>query len=259
MRAFVTFVLAATAAVMSLPAAADTLSYTFVGVFNGPGQSQAYTGRYTIIDPVGTANPPVLAGISTWSYSGGGQLEVTFASGTVVSAPVLYITISENRNAVLGNGSPQPLGLAMQVYTNVGGGPADGVTVTAPTQPVCATPTGVCGPDDDPLYHDGTQDQIMSIAGVYLAFYNATLPAAPGPLPGAPGLPSVGSFGGAGLGVYVPGIVDQGTQLYNTTLTSFGSISEHATTSAVPEPSGLALLSAGALVLLWRARRVQSR
>jgi len=231
---------------------ADTTTYTFDGVYYISGGSQAYSGSFSIVDPLpGAPRPawapdvtheayaPIWAGTSEF-YTGGRDLLITFASGTTVAAADIGIVV--NNTTFQGTGSPYPEGLSVQLYPSM-------PTITPPTGDVCATVSGVCGEDDDPLYHDDTQASILQITGTYFAFYNA-------PLASTPGMPDLRQFGGSGLGV-VAGPT--------TTLTNFSNL--NATTSvtlvppipAVPEPSTWALLLAGLAVMGARARKASTR
>jgi hypothetical protein len=168
---------------LALPAFAASTQYSFSGLYNSAGGSQAYTGVFSITDPVQTAVQPANAADVTqpniaavWSgtsdfFTGGADLQITFASGTVIKASTLDIVV--NQTTFAGSGSPYPPGMSVQLF-------ASAIAITAPTHSVCATQTGVCGPDDDPLYQDATQASVMATTGLYFAFYSAPLSATPG-------------------------------------------------------------------------------
>jgi hypothetical protein len=238
--------LAATIAA-STPVMADTTLYSFSGLYSIAGGTQAYTGVFSIVDPALTPDRPpqapdmtqpnmaaVWAGSSDF-YTGGADVQITFASGTRLTASQFGIVV--NNTTFSGQGSPYPLGLSVQLYPS-------GINLTAPTGDVCATPTGACGPDDDPLYHDATQAAIMTTTGIYFAFYSAPASTAPG----MPNLVSAFSLGNGGLGVYS---VQNG--LSTTTLTSFNGFTSAVT--SVPEPASGWLLAAGlACIAAFRLR-----
>lgn len=222
-------------------AQALTTTYSFSGQYYVAGSAQNYTGSFSIMDPQLTNTRPWMApdlntptfqavwqGTSVY-YTGGMNLDIQFASGSHLTAADFEIVV--NNTTFQGSGSPYPAGLSVQLYPGA-------TSVSAPTQNVCATPTGTCGEDDDPLYHDGTQAAIMAIDSVYFAFYQA-------PLQSTPGMPNlVDSFGlNGGLGI---------RSGPSTTLTQFKSFSAVVNAvSPVPEPqqnilwlSGLALMGA---------------
>jgi hypothetical protein len=170
-------------------------------------------------------------------YTGAAALSITFASGTKVTAPLMYTVV--NNTTFSGSGAPYPMGLSVQFYPLAS-------SITAPTTDVCDTPTGVCGPDDDPLYHDATQAALMNTTGVYFAFWLAPLSANPG----VPNLATAFGFGRGGLGIYS---VQNG--LNTTTLTSFNALTATVTPGPVPEPATGLAMAAGLLALLAATRR----
>lgn len=230
-------------------AQADTTVYDFSGLYYVAGGSQSYNGTFTIDAPVETNVKPAMAPdmnspvfSSIWAgtskfFTGGVGLDITFASGTHLLASTFDIVV--NNTIFQGTGSPYPEGLSVQLYPSA-------LTIVAPTSNVCATPTGVCGEDDDPLYHDATQNAIMGITDVYFAFYNA-------PLSNVGGMPNlVDAFGlSGGLGI---------RSGPTTTLTSFNAFSSTVYPSslpAVPEPETYAMLMAGLGLIGFASRRKQ--
>lgn len=222
-------------------AQAQTTTYSFSGLYYVAGGAQNYTGSFSIVDPQLTSTRPWMApdlntptfqavwqGTSVY-YTGGLNLDIQFASGSHLTASNFEIVV--NNTTFQGVGSPYPDGLSVQLYPGA-------TSVSAPTQNVCATPTGSCGEDDDPLYHDATQVAIMAIDSVYFAFYQA-------PLQSTPGMPNlVDHFGlNGGLGI---------RSGPTTTLTQFKSFSAVISeVTPVPEPhqsmlwlSGLAFMAA---------------
>lgn len=230
-------------------AQANTISYTFSGTYAIAGGSQGYTGTFSISDPQLTTSRPWMAPDlttplfqSVWQgtsvyYTGGINLDIQFASGTHLTSTDFEIVV--NNTTFQGSGSPYPLGLSVQLYPST-------PSITAPTQNVCATPTGACGEDDDPLYHDNTQASIMAIDSVYFAFYQS-------PLQVSPGMPNlVESFGlNGGLGIH------SGP---TTTLTQFSSFNYTTLTpTPVPEPDQHALLLIGLFTVATIARKRWSK
>jgi PEP-CTERM motif len=249
----------------SAAAIADTTVYSFAGNYSTAGGTQSYFGTFSTVDPMQTLVRPfqapdvtsptyngIWAGTSQF-YTGGTDLSITFASGTIVSASGFGIVV--NNTTLQGNGAPYPMGLSVQLYPSA-------LLISPPTANVCATPTGACGEDDDPLYHDATQDAIMAIQSVYFAFYNA-------PLATMPGMPNLvdafGLSGGLGVTTTPPGVVS------STTLTSFNQFSANVFPSpapgpgplnpppsnSVPEPGTWTLLLAGLLAALGASRRAR--
>lgn len=240
--------IAAACFVSSVPVIASTTTYDFSGVYNVAGGSQAYNGKFSIVDPIETSIRPAYAAdvtspsyASIWSgtskfYTGGIDLDITFASGAKVTASTFDIVV--NNTTFQGNGAPYPQGLSVQLYPST-------TSVIAPTVSVCDTPTGVCGEDDDPLYEDATQAAIMATTGVYFAFYNA-------PNEVSAGVPDLTLFGlNAGLGIFSTNALGQPT----TTLTSFNSISATVTESPVPVPAAWMLMATGVLTFASQIRR----
>jgi len=235
---------------LSAQAAADSTQYNFSGLYNIAGGTQAYTGVLSIADPMPTTvRPPWAADVTqpyiaaVWSgtsrfYTGGSGLTITFASGTLITAPLIDIVV--NNTAFSGQGAPYPMGLSVQLYPTA-------FSVVAPTTTICATPTGVCGPDDDPLYQDATQTALMATTGIYFAFYNAPQ----GFAIGVPNLVTSFPQGDGGLGLLS---VQNG--LNSTALTSFNAFSSVTTpsTAPVPEPATALLLVAGAAGLIAKRK-----
>jgi PEP-CTERM motif len=233
-------------------ALADTTTYTFAGNYYNSGGSQGYSGSFSIVDPTPTAPRPWKAPDVThpdyatiWTgtsefYTGGRDLTITFASGTTLTAASIEIVV--NNTTFQGTGSPYPEGLSVQLYPSA-------LTITPPTGDVCATVSGVCGEDDDPLYHDDTQASILQITDSYFAFYNA-------PLASTPGMPDLLQFGGGGLGVIAGP---------TTTLTAFNMLTATVTPSAlppipaVPEPGTWAMMLAGLAAVGTLVRRSRPR
>lgn len=220
-------------------ALASTTTYAFSGNYYVAGGAQSYQGRFSIVEPQLSSQRPWMApdlntptfqavwqGTSVY-YTGGVNLDIQFASGSHLTASNFDIVV--NNTTYQGAGSPYPLGLSVQLYPSA-------TSISAPTQNICATPTGACGEDDDPLYHDSTQAAIMAIDSVYFAFYQA-------PLQSTPGMPNlVDNFGlNGGLGI---------RSGPSTTLTQFSSFSATTTVSPVPEPAQAMLWLAG---LWWMA------
>jgi hypothetical protein len=237
---------AAASMALAMPVLAASTQYSFSGLYNAAGGSQLYTGVFSITDPVQTSVRPGYAADVTqpniaavWSgtsdfYTGGTDLQITFASGAVITSASFDIVVDNTRFA--GTGSPYSPGLSVQMY-------APHLSIAAPTHSVCATPTGVCGPDDDPLYQDATQAAVMATTGLYFAFYDAPLSTSPG----VPVLDQAFPLGHGGLGVFS---VVNGMNV--STLTSFNSFT--STTSAVPEPGTACLLLPGLLGIVWVRR-----
>ncbi len=240
--AFATFMLA----VMS--AQANTTIYSFAGIYNVAGGAQTYNGTFSIIDPQLTSSRPWMAPDlssplfqSVWQgtsvyYTGGVNLDIQFASGTHVTASEFEIVV--NNTTFQGSGSPYPEGLSVQLYPSI-------LAISAPTQNVCATPTGSCGEDDDPLYHDSTQAAVMATDGVYFAFYQS-------PLQSSPGMPNlVDNFGlNGGLGI---------RSGPTTTLTQFTAFSySMSANSPVPEAQQHALWLAGLFMIITIMRKRSS-
>lgn len=231
-----------------MSAQATTTTYTFSGIYYVAGGSQTYTGTFSINNPQLTSSRPWMApdlssplfqsiwqGTSVY-YTGGVNLDIQFASGTHVTASAFEIVV--NNTTFQGIGSPYPEGLSVQLYPSM-------LAVTAPTQNVCATPSGVCGEDDDPLYHDNTQAAIMTTDSVYFAFYQA-------PLQSVPGMPNlVDHFGlNGGLGI---------RSGPTTTLTQFTAFSyDMSAISPVPEAQQHALWLAGLLMIITIMRKRSS-
>ncbi len=235
---------------VSLPAVADITNYSFSGVYNVAGGSQTYTGSFTTVDPALTSVRPASAPdvtlpqfASIWSgtsnfFTGGIDLDITFASGTKITASSFDIVV--NNTTFQGEGSPYPMGLSVQLY------PSE-ISIAAPTSDVCATPTGVCGEDDDPLYHDATQAAIMTISNVYFAFYN-------GPDGDSHVMPNLAdTFGAANGGL---GIITPNSYGFTTTqLTQLTSLSSTVTASPVPVPAAWLLMASGLVGCYSQARR----
>lgn len=238
------------------PAArADTVSYQFAGrYFGAAGTAQDFTGSFSISDPMAASRPfeapdPAWYAASTWVgsssfFSGAGDLVVDFASGTRLSSSTLAIVV--NNTSFQGSGAPYPQGLSVQLY-------AQDLTVQAPTRKVCATPTGACGEDDDPLYRDANQARLMLTDGLYLAFYGAPQASY------TTGVPLLTDYFGpstSGLGLRSgPSTQLVGLSALSATVTA--SPLQPDPVSAVPEPSSAALLMAGGLALLLGARSQQ--
>ena len=228
---------------------AERIDYTFSGNYYVAGGSQGYTGSFSIDNPAITLDRPVSAPDVTsptyqsiWSgtsrfYTGGSDLSITFASGTVINAASFGIVV--NNTTYSGAGAPYSLGLSAQLYPG-------SVTITPPTTDVCATPTGACGEDDDPLYHDSTQAAIMNTSGVYFAFYN-------GPDYTSSEMPNLADYFGpqqGGLGIYQPNIYGFTT----TTLTQFTEFSSTVVPS-VPVPGAVWLFGSAMAGLIGFSRR----
>lgn len=226
---------------------ADTTVYSFSGrYYTAAGAAQTYTGTFSITDPAPSTYRPMevpdAANVypsTVWQgtsdlFTGAVDLQITFASGTVISASQMDIVV--NNTTYQGAGSPYPEGLSVQMY------PRGGIQVAAPTANVCATPDGVCGEDDDPLYHDANQSALMATDAIYFAFYGA-------PQAQFSGVPVLTDFFGpnqGGLGM---------RSGPTTTLTSFTSFDSQTTVSPVPEPGTLALFTAGLLGVGWLRRQ----
>lgn len=236
---------------ISVPVLANTTTYSFSGIYNIAGGSQSYTGSFSIVDPVETSIKPFMAAditapaySSIWSgtskfYTGGIDLNITFASGAQVTAASFDTVV--NNTTFQGSGSPYPLGLSVQIYPST-------TAIIPPSADVCATPTGVCGEDDDPLYHDETETAIMAITGVYFAFYNA-------PDLVSDGVPDLASSFGlnGGLGIFT---VEKGFP--TTTLTSLNSLTSIVTespVSTVPLPAAWIMMATGLLGFTTRTLR----
>lgn len=180
---------------------------------------------------------------SIWSgtsrfYTGGSDLSITFASGTVINASSFDIVV--NNTTYSGEGAPYGLGLSAQLYPT-------GISISPPTIDVCATATGACGEDDDPLYHDSTQAAIMNTSGVYFAFYNGPSGYT------SSDMPNLADHFGAqqgGLGIYQPNIYGFTT----TTLTQFTEFSSTVVPS-VPVPGAIWLFGSAMVGLIGFNRR----
>lgn len=163
-------------------------------------------------------------------------MSITFASGTVINAASFGIVV--NNTTFSGEGAPYSLGLSAQLYPV-------GISITPPTTDVCATPTGACGEDDDPLYQDDTQAAIMNASGVYFAFYN-------GPEYTSSEMPNLANYFAvqqAGLGIYQPNIYG-----FTTTLTQFTEFSSTVVPS-VPVPGAVWLFGSAMIGWIGFSRR----
>lgn len=229
-------------ALLSTSAMADTVDYQFSGNWSGVS---SYVGSFSIVDPtplfVNTASTLNWSGDST-TYTGGQNFSVTFANGAITTAPTFQIVV--NNTTLAGNGSPYPLGLSVQLYPQ-------SLSVTGMTATkICSV--SPCGPDDDPIFEKGDENDTLTknITGLYFAFYNRPQ----GYSNVMPNLET--SFGAAsgGLGIYS---VD-GTGANTTTLTSLSSLNSQTTISpvipAVPEPSSYALMLAGLLAICFQRK-----
>lgn len=248
--------LAPALAAFALQAGAQTAdqAYSFTGTYwMTSGQSQAYSGSFSIVGATETdVRPPLAADVAhyppgTWAgesryYTGAVDLTLTFASGTTISASTLDIVV--NDTTLQGPGSPYPLGLSVQIY-------ATDLRVQAPSHEVCDTPTGVCGPDDDPLYHDANQAALMGTEVVYFAGWGQ-------PNASVQGVPVLtdyffpspyGTSSSAGMGFHAGP---------TTLLTQFKTFESTPLTSPVPEPASASLWLGGLAMLLaggWRRRQ----
>ncbi len=246
------------------PAVADTVQYSFSGTYNGVSNGTsvplAYTGMFSVTDPLGTDVRPanaadvsapafvgVWAGDSTF-YQGATNLQINFANGASVSAPELDIVV--NHTMLAGPGSPYPLGLSVQLFTR--GFATNGMSASL----VCPNGTldAVC--DDsgvDPLYRrgDAADVAVKRMTGVYFAFFGDPL-SAPGA--GVPQFAETFGASGGGLGVY--SVTDLGEPV--TTLTQFQTLTATSVPSSVPEPSAWALSALGIGFCLLRRRQLRA-
>lgn len=244
---------------LALPASADLVTYTFTGTYFGTARPQAYTGSFVVDNPALTSvRPPMAPDVTgpgyagVWegrsdAYTGAGQLEVVFASGTRMTAGGLYTVV--NNTTFAGTGTPYPEGLSVQFYLD------NSFALFAPTGEVCDTSDGTCGADDDPIYDDATQAELMQTSGLYLAFWGGALSTTPG----MPLLTEAGLSGG--LGFYRPNEFGFTT----TTLTSLTGLSAEVTATPgtppdvgpapVSEPTTPVLVALGVIALLTPRRR----
>lgn len=229
---------------------ADTVEYQFSGRYYSSGSYQNYTGNFTIVDPQLTPIRPASApdvtnpayasiwqGVSRF-YTGGSNITITFDSGTQLQASAFEIVV--NNTTFSGAGAPYSEGLSAQLYPS-------NFTLTGPTHDVCATPTGECGEDDDPLYHDQTQQDIMSLTGFYFAFWNGGNSYSDQAMPT---LTDYFSSITSGLGLYSPNIYGFTT----TTLTTFTSFSSQ-TIASVPLPTSFWLMASALIGLVGSKQR----
>lgn len=255
------FAAAALSLILAATAGAQTTDYSFAGTYNtsfgATPVSLGYTGTFTIANPVQTPTRPayaadvsspsyagIWAGTSSF-YTGASNLQITFSNGATLLAPSLSLVV--NNTTSTGPGTPYPMGLSVQLYTE--GATAFGMTASM-VCPNGSTDT-VC--DDsgvDPLYRKGDASDLaaQSINGVYFAFWGAPLSS---DAAGVPELASTFGATGGGLGVYATNNLGQSV----TTLTQFSQLSSVTTASPVPEPSAHALLLMGLVTVGWRIGR----
>jgi hypothetical protein len=249
------------AALFAAPAEAQTTHYSFAGIYNtaqnGSPVTLAYTGSFSIADPVLTATKPAYAAdvfspsyAGIWAgnssfYTGAGALQLSFANGASLTAPSLGLVV--NNTTFSGAGAPYPPGLSVQLYAE--GATASGMTASM-VCPDGSTDTLCDDSGIDPLYRRGDASDlaVQRITGIYFAFWGAPLSSAAA---GVPDLVTAFGASGGGLGIFASNDLGQPT----TTLTSFNRLSA-VSTAPVPEPSTYALMLAGLLGLAgWRSLR----